>query len=343
MKTPPAHDPARRHAVQALGRTSFALALGSSGLLAALPAWADDAADYPSRPVHMIVPFAAGGGTDIQARVTAEKLGAALGQTFIIDNRAGAGGNIGAAYVAHQKPDGYTLLFGSTGTHIANQYLYNHLPFDPVKDFVPVTMIAIFDNVLVVPDNSPFHTFKELVDYAKKNPGKLTYGIGTIGSSSYLAAETLKHVAGFEAASVPYNGSGQAMTDLLGGRLDFMIDLVGTQFPNIKAGKLRPIATTGETRNANTPDVPTVAESGYPGYNAIGIIGLFAPAGTPPAIVDKLYKNIDAIYNAPGFKKSMEGRGFEFVSMAPDKFGAFLIEEREKYSAAIKRANIHLD
>lgn len=316
--------------------------LACTAVLAAAPL-AHAASDYPSRPINLVVPFPPGGPTDAMARRLAEGLGKQLNQNILVENRAGAGGNIGAQYVAHQPADGYTLLFGSTGTHIANQYLYTHLPYDPVKDFVPVTMIAIFDNVLVVPENSPFHTFKELVDYAKKNPGKLTYGIGTIGSSSYLAAETLKFAAGIEATAIPYNGSGQAMTDLLGGRLDFMIDLVGTQFPNIKAGKLRPIATTGKTRNANTPDIPTVEESGYPGYNAIGIIGLFAPAGTPPAVVDKLYQNIKTIYDAPAFKQSMEGRGFEFVTMAPDKFAGFLVEEREKYSAAIKRANIHLD
>jgi tripartite-type tricarboxylate transporter receptor subunit TctC len=339
----PLANPPRRSAIKALGLSTVAATFAGTGLLTLTGTNADAAETYPSRSVLMVVPFAAGGGTDIEARVTAQELGKALGETFIIENRPGAGGNIGAQYVGRQRGDGYTLLFGSTGTHVANQYLYKHLPFDPVKDFVPVTLIAIFDNVVVVPEKSPFKTFKEMVAFAKANPGKLSYGIGTIGSSSYLAAETLKHAAGIQATAIPYNGSGQAMTDLLSGRLDFMIDLVGTQFPNIKAGKLRPIATTGDKRNENTPDIPTVAELGYPGYNAIGIIALFAPAGTPQAIVDKLYKTIDTIFRAPSFQKTMEGRGFEFVSMEPGKLAAFLVEERQKYSTVIERANIHLD
>lgn len=344
MKTHhPGINPARRSAIKKIGLSAMALAAGGAGVFASDASAAESAEAYPSRTVRMIVPFAPGGGTDIEARITAEKLSLALHQSFIVENRAGAGGNIGAEYVAHQRGDGYTLLFGSTGTHIVNQFLYSHLPFDPVKEFVPVSLIAIFDNVIVVPEKSPFQSFGELIDYAKKHPGKLSYGIGTIGSSSFLAGELLKYVAGIQITAVPYNGAGPATTDLLGGRLDFMIDLVGTQLPNIRAGKLRPLATTGKTRNANTPKVPTVAELGYPDYSAIGIIGLFAPAGTPQPIVDKLYQSLDAAYHAPGFQQSMATRGFDFSSMAPDKFAAFLVEERKKYAGVIKRANIHLD
>ncbi|WP_233238443.1 tripartite tricarboxylate transporter substrate binding protein [Bordetella sp. LUAb4] len=319
------------------------LAAGAaSAVLLAAPGLA--AADsYPDHAIRLIVPFAAGGGTDIMARIIAQDVGKELGQTIVVENRPGAGGGIGAAFVGQAKPDGYTLLVGSTGTHGANQFLYSKLPYDPVKDFTPISVLVTFDNVLVVPESSKVHTLKELIDQAKKNPGKLNYGVTTVGSSSHLAVEKFKRDAGIEAGAVPYNGAGQASTDLLAGRLDFMLDLLGTQQGNIKAGKVRPIATTDTKRNALLPDVPTIAESGYPGFNAVGWIGLFGPANLPPAVVDRLYKAIDKVYNSPDFQATMRARSFDIAHMPPPAFTKFLAGERDKWGAVVREANIKLD
>jgi len=322
-----------------------AFAATAAVLSAALPgaACAASAGSYPSRAIHWIVPFAAGGGTDIQARLIAQEVGKILGQSIVVENRPGAAGSIGAAYVAQAPKDGYTMLVGSTGTHSANQFLYSKLPYDPVKDFAPISLLVTFDNVVVVPESSRIHTLKDLVAMAKKEPGKLTYGVTTIGSSSHLAVEKFKRDAGIQATGVPYNGSGQATTDLLGGRLDFMLDLVGAQIGNIKAGKVRPIATTALHRNAVLKDVPTVAESGYPGFSAVGWVGLFGPAGMPKEAVDKVYKAIAQVYARPEFKSMMQARSFDIAAMPPDQFANFLESERKKWGAVIREANIKLN
>jgi tripartite-type tricarboxylate transporter receptor subunit TctC len=197
--------------------------------------------------------------------------------------------------------------------------------------------------VLVVPQSSPVKTVKDLVALAKKSPGKMNYGVTTIGSSSHLAVEKFKRDAGIEANAVPYNGAGQATTDLLGGRLDFMLDLVGTQIGNIQAGKLRPIATTATQRNPVLKDVPTIAESGYPGFSAVGWVGLFAPAGTPPAVVDKLYAAVKQIYAPPDFQAAMRARSFDIAAMPPKEYAQFLQHERDKWGAVIEEAHIKLD
>lgn len=298
---------------------------------------------YPDRPIRLVVPFAAGGGTDIMARIVAQHVGTELGQSIVVENRPGAGGGIGAAVVGHAKPDGYTLLIGSTGTHTANQFLYSKLTYDPVKDFTPISVLATFDNVVVVPKTSQIHTLANLIDAAKKNPGKLNYGVTTVGSSSHLASEKFKRDAHFEAGAVPYNGSGQATTDLLSGRLDFMLDLVGTQMGNIKAGSVLPIATTDLKRNALLPNVPTIAESGYPGFSAVGWIGLFGPANLPKPIVDKVYKAIDKVYASPSFQAKMRERSFNIARMPPDEFTRFLASERGKWATVVREAHIKLD
>ncbi|ALM86490.1 tripartite tricarboxylate transporter substrate binding protein [Bordetella sp. N] len=319
----------------AAGATAAALLTG--------PGLASAADRYPDHAIRLIVPFAAGGGTDIMARIIAQDVGKELGQTIVVENRPGAGGGIGAAFVGQAKPDGYTLLIGSTGTHGANQFLYSKLPYDPVKDFTPISVLATFDNVLVVPESSKVHTLKDLIDTAKKNPGKLNYGVTTVGSSSHLAVEKFKRDAGIEAGAVPYNGAGQATTDLLAGRLDFMLDLLGTQQGNIKSGKVRPIATSDTKRNALLPDVPTIAESGYPGFSAVGWIGLFGPANLPPAVVDTLYKAIDKVYSSPDFQATMRARSFDIDHMPPAEFTKFLAGERTKWGTVVREANIKLD
>lgn len=314
-------------------------------MLALLATWAHAQSPdaYPTRPITLVVTFAAGGGTDIQARIIARALEPILGQPVVVENRPGAGGSIGTQAVATAKADGYTLLVGSTGTHAANQYLYAKLPYDPVKDFAPITVLATFNNVVVVPAASPIKSLQELIDAAKKNPGKLNYGITTVGSSSHLAVEKFKHDAALDIVGIPYNGAGLATTDLLGGRLDFMLDLVGTQFENISAGKLRPLATTALARSPVLPAVPTVAESGFPGFSAVGWIGLFAPASTPPAIVNKLAAAVKKAYEWPELQASMRSRGFDLVAMTPPEYTKFLEEERVKWSAVIRDAHIKLE
>jgi tripartite-type tricarboxylate transporter receptor subunit TctC len=314
----------------------------AAALLLAVPGLAP-AASYPDHAIRWVVPFAAGGGTDIMARSVAEEVGKTLGQSVVIENRPGAGGGIGAAAVSQSKPDGYTFLIGSTGTHGANEFLYSKLPYDPVKGFTPISVLFTFDNVVVVPESSKIRTLKELVDAARANPGKLNYGVTTIGSSSHLAVEKFKRDAGIEAGAIAYNGAGQAMADLLSGRLDFMLDLVGTQYGNIKAGKVRPIATTDVKRNAVLPGVPTIAESGYPGFSAVGWVGLFGPAGLPKPVVDTMYQAIEKVYASPDFQAAMRARSFDTAHMAPAEFAKFLAGEREKWGGVVREAGIKLD
>jgi tripartite-type tricarboxylate transporter receptor subunit TctC len=334
--------PAKRQGRWSVAALFGALAIAASACLPGMAA-AQSNDHYPSRPIRLIVPFAAGGGTDIQARIVAQEVGKVLGQSVVVENRPGAGGSIGAAFVATARPDGYTLLVGSTGTHSANQYLYSKLPYDPVKDFRPISLLATFDNVVVVPESSGIRSLHELIAAARKNPGKLNYGVTTIGSSSHLAVEKFKRDAGIQANAVPYNGAGQATTDLLAGRLDFMLDLVGTQYGNIQAGKVRPIATTALKRNPVLPDVPTIAESGYPGFSAVGWIGLFGPAAMPPEAVDTLYKAIEKVYATPGFQETMRARSFDATNMPPKQYAEFLDNERQKWGAVVRESNIKLD
>ncbi|MGE4370675.1 MAG: Bug family tripartite tricarboxylate transporter substrate binding protein [Burkholderiaceae bacterium] len=298
---------------------------------------------YPNAPVKLVVPFAPGGGTDFQARAIAKAMEPILKQTVVVENRPGAGGNIAARYVADAKPDGYTILVGSTGTHGTNEFLYPNLPYDPEKDFEPVSLISTFDNVVVVPATSSIKTLKELIDKAKAEPGKLNYGITTVGSSSHLAVEHFRREAGLNMQGIPYNGASLATTDLLGGRLDVMLDLVSTQLGSLQGGKVRPLATTGNERSPVLPDVPTVAESGYPGFSAIGWIGLFAPAGTPENALNTLHDALAKAYESTELRKSFESRGIAPATLTPKEYAKFLEDERKKWSTLIKEANIKIN
>lgn len=342
-KTTYSASTARRLALRKLTVSIVCMLSASIGLVPTGATAQESAGQYPSKPIQLIIPFAAGGGTDIQGRIVAQEISKILGQPVVVENRAGAGGGIGAKYVAGAAPDGYTLLVGSTGTHTANEFLYSKLPYDSVKDFTPITLLATFDNAVFVPSASPIRTLKDLIDAAKKNPGKLNYGVTTVGSSSHLAVEKLRRDAGIDAVPVPYNGAGQAMVDLLGGRLDFILDLVGTQSGNLEAGKVRALASTALTRNPVLKNVPTVAESGYPGFSAVGWIGLFAPAGTPPAAVEKIYFAVNKAFQSPELQASMRARGFDIAAVEPKEFTKFLAEERAKWSTVIREAHIKLD
>ena len=304
---------------------------------------AEPAEAWPSKPVKFIVPFAAGGGTDIVARLLAHALENALGQAFVVENRPGAQGAIGAALVAKAPPDGYTVLVGSIGTQAVNQYLYPSLPYDPVKDFAPVTVLTKTNTVLTVSSASPFTTLQELIEYAKANPNKLNYGIPAVGDAGHLAFEQLKHDADIPAVGIPYNSVPTSITDVIGGRIDFVVTAVVAQNALITAGKLRPLAVTGASRSPALPDVPTIAESGFPGFEASSWSGLFMPAATNPAIVSKLSAAVAKAYQDPVLLNDMYSRGFELASLPPKEFADFVAAQRVKWSKVIREANIKIE
>lgn len=297
---------------------------------------------YPSKVIKFVVPFAAGGGTDVLGRQVARAIEPILGKPIIIENRPGAGGGIGTAQVARSDPDGYTMVLGTTATHAMNEFLYGKLPYDPQKDFTPVTLLIKITNVLTVPASSPIKTFKDLVRIAKEQPGKLSYGIVAIGSSSHLASEKLKIDAGLNAVGVPYNSQVTGMTDLISGRLDFMFDSIGNSRPHILNGRLRPIGVSALERSSFLPDVPTISEQGLPGFAAPGWVGLFAPATTHPAIVSKVAGAIAQSYKSSKNIEEFKAAGFELEAMAPKEFSDFVASERVKWGQVIKAAGIKL-
>jgi len=299
---------------------------------------------YPSKPIRIIVPFPPGGGADIQGRIIAKEIGLLLGQNVIVENRSGANGGIGARIVASAEPDGYTLLVGSTGTHSTNEFLYSkEQPYNSVKDFAPISLISTFNNGFIVPASSPIKTLADLVAAAKKAPGELMYGVTVLGAASHLAVEMFKRDAGINVTAVPYTGSPPATMDLLGGRLNFMSDVLATQRANITSGKVRLIVTTDLKRSPVFPDTPTIAELGYPGFTAVGWLGLFAPAGTPPSIVEKLSRTLKKAYENPEIAQQLTSRGFDAVAMSPEEFTQFLANEREKWSKVIREAGLKLE
>jgi tripartite-type tricarboxylate transporter receptor subunit TctC len=315
-----------------------------AGLFAAGASSAQDnaAQAYPSKTIKLLVPIAPGGGTDILARAVGRELQRILGKPVIVENRPGANGTIGTQVAAHAEPDGHTILVGSIGTHGANEYLYRKLPYDPVKDFEPVTLLAKYNNVIVVAANSPIRSLKDLVQQAKQQPGVLNYGITVIGSSSHLAVEKFKGEAGINVQGIPYNGAMQATTDMIGGRTQFMFDTVVSQYGQIEGKKVRAIATTGLQRSPTLPDVPTVAEQGYPGFDVVGWTGLFVPAGTPQSICEKIAAAVKKAYESPEMQRT-GSRGVEFVATTPREFGVFAAQERIKWAKVIKQANITLE
>lgn len=298
------------------------------------------AAGYPSeRPIQFIVPFPAGGGTDLVARPLALGIGEALKQSVIVINKGGAAGIIGTQQAARSAPDGYTLALGSTGTHTVNQSLYENIAYDPIKDFEPVSMVCYYNNVLVVHPSFPAKTLQEFVALIKANPGKYFYGITQNGSSAHLAMELLKATAGLDLPGVPYKGAAAAVNDFLGGQFLVLMDVVINQQQFIQSGKSRPLAVTSAERAQALPGVPTVAESGFPGYQAIGWNGVFVPAGTPAPIIQTLNSAVQSALKQPALAQLTQN-GLELHGGTPDELRDFVAKESQKWRTLIKNANI---
>ena len=300
------------------------------------------AQDYPNRPIRLVVPQPPGGPTDIVARLVAQKLSERLGQQVIVDNRPGAGSNIGTDIVAKAPKDGYTLVVG-TVQHIVNPFLFSSLPFDAVKDFTPVTLMTKAHIVLVVNPELPVQSVKELIAYAKAKPGGISWASAGNGSTSHLALELFKVETGVPATHVPYKGTPPALNDLLGGRVQVMFDGVITSLPHIKAGKLRPIAVASLTRSPLLPDVPTMTEAGVAGFETVGLAAILAPSGTPPAIVDKVAREVAAILRMPDVRAQLEAMGLEIVASPPAEFAAYIDGESRKWGKLIKDAKVTVD
>ncbi|MEG2281134.1 MAG: tripartite tricarboxylate transporter substrate binding protein [Comamonas sp.] len=308
------------------------------------PAWAqDDASSWPSKPVKWVVPFPPGGAMDAIARTLGEVASRKLGQPFIVENKAGAGGNIGADYVSKQPADGYTLMITSIGM-ATNGALYNKLSYNPIKDFAPVSLLAVVPNVLVVsPHQKDIKSAKDLVAKAQQNPDKLTYASAGNGTSIHLAGANFTALTGVKMLHIPYRGSGPAITDLLGGQVDVMFDSITSARPHIQAGKLKALGVTTKTRSTSLPDVPTLAEAGITGYEVSPWFAAFMPAGTPPAIVEKLGKTLNEAMTDPEVKKRLDFIGAEPIGSTPQALGQHLKTETERWTALIKSAGITAD
>jgi tripartite-type tricarboxylate transporter receptor subunit TctC len=297
---------------------------------------------YPNRPVKIIVPFAASGPADNYARFIAQRLQEALGQSFVVDNRPGAGSIIGTDAVAKSAPDGYTLLMMSN-TQTVNESLIPVRPFNLLKDFVPIAPVNYSDLVLVAHPSVPAQNLPELIKYAKANPGKINYASSGNGTPYHMAGELFKHMAGVNMTHIPYKGSAAARTDVLSGQVDVMFDAVTTMTENIKAGKVRGLATTGRTRSTVAPELPTVNEDGVPKYEALIWLGLMAPAGTPDAIVQRLNTEINKIVNAPDVKATWAKQGAVAMSMTAPVFAKYVADDVAKWATIVKVSGAKAD
>jgi tripartite-type tricarboxylate transporter receptor subunit TctC len=295
---------------------------------------------YPSKPIRMIVAYPPGGGTDIVARMVAQKLGETLGQGVLVENRGGASGNIGTEVAARAAPDGYTVLMGNVAPNAINASLFKNLPFDPVADFAPVSLVASTPNILVVHPSTPARTVKEVIALAKSKPGALNFASAGVGSSSHLAGELFRILAGAEIVHVPYKGAGPAMVDVLSGQVQLYFATMPAAMPHVKSGKLVPIAVTSARRSPALPDAPTIAESGVPGYEASTWYGLLAPAHTPAAAVARLHDGIVKVLADATLRDRLGEQGFEPVGNSPEEFGAYIKSEIAKWGKVIRDADI---
>ncbi|MEZ2297592.1 Bug family tripartite tricarboxylate transporter substrate binding protein [Variovorax sp. RCC_210] len=315
----------------------------ASTLLVCLPlAAAAQASDFPTKAIRIVVPFPPGGATDAAARLVAVKMAEHWGQPVLVDNRAGAGGNVGSDLVAKSPADGYTLVMGVTGSHAINTSLYTKMPYDPVADFVAISQVAVVPNVLVVHPSVPAKNLAELMALAKKEPGKLNYASLGNGTAAHLGMEMLKSEAGVDITHVPYKGSAPAVSDLLAGQVQMMVDGLPSALPHVKAGKLRAIALTSLHRAPSLPDLPTIAET-YPGFYADAWSGLFAPKGTPQPVVDKLSAEVQRILKLPEVRDKLAALGAEPVGSTQKEFTAHVKKEIDKWAKVVKTSGAKVD
>jgi tripartite-type tricarboxylate transporter receptor subunit TctC len=296
------------------------------------------AQDYPTRPITLVVPYAAGGGNDVMARTVAEKMSKTLGQNIVVENRAGAGGSIATRQVARAAPDGYTLVLGGTGTLAVNPTLYDNVGYDPRKDFAPVGLIGTGQLIVLVNPGVPAKTIPELIALAKKEPGKLSYASAGIGSGIHLGAVLFEQMAGVQLTHIPYRGTAPALTDLIGGHVQIYFSSIPSAIGIAKEGKVRALAVTGPQRSPIFPDLPTVAEAALPGFEAVLHYGIVAPAGTPRPIVEKLNAALREAVSAPDTRERMAADGTEPLPSTPDEYAADIDKEETKWSAIVKRA-----
>jgi tripartite-type tricarboxylate transporter receptor subunit TctC len=294
----------------------------------------------PAKTVRLIVPFAPGGSTDITARIVAQKLGEAWKQQVLVDNRSGAGGNIGAEAVARAAPDGYTLLLATTGVMSINMFLYKTLTYDAARDLAPVTQIGSLPLILIVHPSLPAKSVKELIAIAKAKPGALTYASSGVGGATHMTAELFRAMAGVDIVHVPYKGSGQAMVDLVAGQVVVAFDQIVSSLPHVEAGKLRALAVTSGKRFESVAKLPTVAEAGVPGYEAVSWNGIAAPAATPAAILTRVQADTARVLQLPDIKDRFSKDGIEPVGSTPEQFAAHVRSEREKWGKVVKTAGI---
>jgi tripartite-type tricarboxylate transporter receptor subunit TctC len=306
-------------------------------------ALAASAQPYPAKPVRLVVTFPAGGAADVLARTLTVKLADALGQPVVVDNRPGAGGNVGAEAVAKAPADGYTVLFGTNGTHGINPALYGKVPYDPVKDFAPVALAQTLPSILVVNPSVPASSLRELLDYVRARPGKIDYASAGNGTTSHFAAELMKVQAKLYMVHIPYRGGAAAIADVIAGRVPVMIQTAPDTLPQMRAGKLRALAITSEARSPLAPDIPTMAESGLPGYEVTSWTGVLAPAGTPREAVDALAAALAKVAADPDYRERLAKIGAEPAHRGPAEFAAYIQTELAKWAQAVKASGARVD
>ena len=318
-----------------------------AGALAALAALAAStlvsAQSYPTKPIKMIVPFPPAGSTDISARAVAGKLGERLGQPVVIENKPGAGGNIGADVAAKAAPDGYTIFVGTVGTNAINQALYSKMPYDHLRDFAPVVLLSTTPNVLVTQPNFPVNSVKDVIDRAKAKPGEMTFASSGAGTSIHLSGELFNSMAGTKMQHIPYKGSGPMLIDIISGTVNIAFDNLSASMPHIKGGKLKALAVTGSKRSPVLPDLPTISEAGLTGYDSTSWNALYVPVGTPKEIIDKLNREVRAILESPETRKFFAEQGAEAGGGTPQQLDAFTRAETAKWAKVVKDSGAKVD
>jgi tripartite-type tricarboxylate transporter receptor subunit TctC len=313
------------------------LAIALGGLAAA------SAQTYPAKPIRMVVPYPPGGGNDTFGRLVGQKLGDRLGQQVVVENRPGAGATLGTEVVAKSPPDGYTLLLGSIATHAISPSLYSKVNYDPVRDFAPITVLAVAPTVLIAGPQVAARSLAELLAAARAQPGKLTYASGGNGTPPHISAEVFKAMTATDLLHIPFKGGGPALVGLMGGQVDLMFDTAASAMPHVKAGKLRALAIATAQRSGDLPEVPTFTEAGLSGYEVNSWYAVLAPAGTPPEIVARLHREITASLREPDMRERLRALGTDPVGNTPEEFGAFIRAELAKYAKVIRDAKIKVD